>query len=380
MMTAHPAIDLLIDLIKRPSVTPDDAGCQGLIAARLADSGFTCESMQFGDVSNLWARIGNNSPVLCFAGHTDVVPPGNLSNWTSDPFDPVVRDGLLFGRGAADMKGGIAAMVVAAEDFVATHPNFDGSLAFLITSDEEGLAIDGTKRVMETLSSRDELIDWCVVGEPSSDKNLGDTVRIGRRGSLTGSVTIRGVQGHVAYAHLARNPIKEFAPVLKSLLEYQWDNGNDHFPPTTFEMVQIDSGTGTDNVLPAKLNARFNFRYSTEWHHSGIEQQVTEILDSHEIDYDLDWFLSGEPFLTSPGKLTEAVRQTVVDITGDEPTFSTGGGTSDGRFISPGGADVIELGLINATIHKVDEHVKTDHIPTLCDMYQRIMQLLLVKS
>jgi succinyl-diaminopimelate desuccinylase len=378
-MTTHPAIDLLVDLIKRPSITPDDAGCQDLIAARLADLGFTCEPMPFGDVNNLWARIGSNSPVLCFAGHTDVVPPGNLSNWTSDPFDPAVRDGLLYGRGAADMKGGIAAMVVAAENFVATHPDFTGSLAFLITSDEEGLAVNGTKRVMETLISRNERIDWCVVGEPSSDKTLGDTVRIGRRGSLTGSVTIRGIQGHVAYAHLARNPIKDFAPALTSLLEYQWDNGNDNFPPTTFEMVQIDTGTGADNVLPAKLTARFNFRYSTEWHHSGIERIVTEILDSQEIDYDIEWILSGEPFLTTPGALTAAVRQTVVEITENEPTFSTGGGTSDGRFISPAGADVIELGLINATIHKIDEHVKVDHIPTLCNMYERIMQLLLAK-
>jgi succinyl-diaminopimelate desuccinylase len=379
-MMKHPAIDLLMELIRQPSVTPKDAGCQDIIAARLANIGFTCEPMPFGDVKNLWARIGNSSPLLCFAGHTDVVPPGNLDNWASDPYEPLVRDGLLYGRGAADMKGGIAAMVVAAEAFTRRQPNFTGSLAFLITSDEEGLAENGTKRVIEKLSSRDEHIRWCIVGEPSSENTLGDTVRIGRRGSLTGALTIRGIQGHVAYAHLAKNPIKEFAPVLAELLEYQWDDGNKDFPPTGFEVVQIDSGTGTDNVLPATLNARFNFRYSTEWDHTGLENKVMEILDGHKIDYELDWHLSGEPYLTAAGELTAVVKRTIVEMTGIEPKFSTNGGTSDGRFISPTGADVLELGLLNATIHKVNEHVAVDHVPTLCRMYERIMESLLIKE
>ncbi len=377
-MAVHAAIDLLTDLIKRPSVTPDDAGCQEVIAARLANAGFTCESMPFGNVTNLWARIGRDSPVLCFAGHTDVVPPGNLDHWSSEPFDAIVRDGLLYGRGAADMKGGIAAMIVAAESFVTAHPDFNGSLAFLITSDEEGLAEDGTKRVVEKLLARNDRIDWCVVGEPSSEKKLGDTIRIGRRGSLTGALTVHGIQGHVAFAHLARNPIKEFAPVLSELLEYRWDNGNENFPPTGFEVVQMESGTGADNVLPATLNARFNFRYSTEWDHHGLQNKVVEILNGHDIDYDLDWQLLGEPFLTKPGKLTTAAQQAIADIADIEPVFSTGGGTSDGRFISPAGADVIELGPVNASIHKVNEHVAVEQIPALCQMYERMIELLLI--
>jgi len=376
-LTHHPAIALLVELIKRPSVTPQDAGCQDVIAKRLTKAGFHCEAMPFGDVRNLWARLGERSPLLCFAGHTDVVPPGDLSDWASDPFSANFRDGLLFGRGAADMKGGLAAMVVAAEQFVATCPEFSGSLAFLITSDEEGVAADGTRKVIETLTARNEKIDWCVVGEPSSDKQLGDTIRIGRRGSLTGSLNIRGIQGHVAYADLAQNPIREFSPALAELLNTEWDQGNADFPPTGFEVVHIDSSSGADNVIPGRLNLRFNFRYSTEWNHNDLRQKVRDILERHQLGFELDWHLSGEPFLTTQGELTNAAGSAILEIANVETTFSTGGGTSDGRFISPAGTDVIELGLINASIHKVNEHVRTDDVADLCEMYQRIMQKLL---
>jgi len=334
--------------------------------------------MQFGDVSNLWARRGEAGPVLCFAGHTDVVPPGAESDWQSDPFEPIVRDGLLFGRGSADMKSGLAAMIVALEKFIGEYPNHKGCLALLITSDEEGRARDGTLKVVEELTARNEKIDWCVLGEPSSLETLGDIVRIGRRGSLSGMLTVRGIQGHVAFPQFADNPIRRFAPVLAELHEIVWDHGNDSFPPTSFQVVDIRSGVGAPNVTPAELSARFNFRYSTEWDHEGLQKRVHDVFDEHDIDYELKWHLSGKPFLTNPGKLTEAASQAVRELAGLEPELSTGGGTSDGRFISPAGTDVVELGPVNASIHKIDEHVRVDDVVKLSEMYQRIAELLLL--
>lgn len=370
-------IELLTELVRRPSVTPDDAGCQQLLIERLEAIGFVCESMPFGEVTNLWARRGESGPVLCFAGHTDVVPPGNLADWSSDPFEPVIRDGLMFGRGTADMKSGLAAMIVALERYVAQRPDHEGSLAMLITSDEEGRAREGTLKVMEALNARGEKIDWCVIGEPSSQERLGDIVRIGRRGSLSGMLTVRGIQGHVAYPQLADNPIRRFAPVLADLHDVVWDQGNDHFPPTSFQVVNVQAGIGAPNVTPAELNTRFNFRYSTEWHHDGLKEKVHAIFDGHEIDYELNWHLSGEPFLTKPGRLIDAVADCVRELAGLEPELSTGGGTSDGRFISPAGVDVVELGPVNASIHKIDEHVRLADVELLTDMYESIMQRLL---
>ncbi len=374
---SHRAITLLADLIKRRSVTPKDAGCQDVLMQRLAAIGFECEQMPFADVSNFWARRGTSGPVLCFAGHTDVVPPGALDDWSSDPFEPVVRDDVIYGRGSADMKSGLAAMIVALEDFVAENPDHDGSLAMLITSDEEGRARDGTLKVMEALTRRNEQIDWCVIGEPSSEKQLGDIVRIGRRGSLSAVLTVNGIQGHVAYPQLADNPIRRFAPLLAQLHEVEWDQGNEYFPPTSFQVVSVEAGVGAPNVTPAELKARFNFRYSTEWEHNGLEKKVQEIFDAHDIDYELDWHLSGKPFLTKPGRLTDAVSRAVQEQTGSAPKLSTGGGTSDGRFIAPAGVDVVELGPVNASIHKIDEHVRIEDVLSLATMYQRIMELLL---
>ncbi len=370
-------IALLKDLVRRASITPDDAGCQELLAARLASIGFRCETMVFGEVTNLWARRGSDGPVLCFAGHTDVVPPGPLEKWHSDPFEPVEKDGMLYGRGAADMKSGLAAMVVALESYVADNPEHAGSLAMLITSDEEGKARDGTLRVVEALRARGEHIDWCVLGEPSSQQQLGDTVRIGRRGSLSGILTVRGVQGHVAYPQLADNPIARFAPVLSELYATEWDNGNEYFPPTSFQVVDLRAGVGFPNVTPGQLDARFNFRYSTVWTHETLKARVEDIFGRHNLDYELRWHLSGEPFLTQPGKLVDAVVAAVKEFTGGEPELSTGGGTSDGRFIAPAGTDVVELGPVNASIHKVDEHVRLDDVVTLAGMYRRVIDTLL---
>jgi succinyl-diaminopimelate desuccinylase len=378
MAIEEPVIDLLCDLIRRPSVTPDDAGCQELMQARLEPLGFTCETLQFNDVTNLWARRGDAAPVLCFAGHTDVVPPGDEAAWSSDPFQPTFRDGMIYARGAADMKSGLAAMIVAIEEFLEEHPDHPGSIALLITSDEEGRARDGTLKVMEVLNEREEHIDWCVLGEPSSQTKLGDIVRIGRRGSLSGMLTVRGVQGHVAYPQLADNPIRRFAPVLAELHEIAWDNGNDYFPPTSFQVVDVRAGIGAPNVTPGELTARFNFRYSTEWTRESLQEKVHAVFDGHDINYDLDWHLSGEPFLTEPGKLINAAHRAVLELTGDPPELSTGGGTSDGRFISPAGVDVVELGPVNASIHKVDEHVSVEDVVTLTSMYKRIMELMLL--
>lgn len=371
-------IDLLCDLLRRRSVTPDDAGCQPLLSERLTKLGFTCETMQFNDVTNLWARRGNTSPVLCFAGHTDVVPPGDEEQWSTDPFEPTFKDGILYGRGSADMKSGLAAMVIAIEEFIGSYPDYEGSIALLITSDEEGRARDGTLKVIEALTARDDHIDWCVIGEPSSQDKLGDIVRIGRRGSLSGMLTVNGVQGHVAYPQLADNPIRRFAPVLAELHDIVWDDGNEFFPPTSFQVVDVRAGIGAPNVTPGELSARFNFRYSTEWTHESLQEKVHAVFDAHDIDYELEWHLSGKPFLTEPGKLIDAVSQAVSEHTGSAPELSTGGGTSDGRFISPAGVDVVELGPVNASIHKIDEHVKVEDVITLTSMYRRIMELMLL--
>ena len=376
--SVQPEIELLHELLRRQSVTPDDAGCQDVLIDRLQRIGFACETMQFGEVRNLWARRGDSGPVLCFAGHTDVVPPGSLDEWSSDPFEPTLRDGMLFARGAADMKSGIAAMIVAVERFVANHPDHPNSLALLITSDEEGRARDGTLKVVNALTERGEKIDWCVLGEPSSKDSLGDLIRIGRRGSLSGILTVNGIQGHVAFPQFADNPIRRFAPVLAELHEIEWDQGNDSFPPTSFQVVDIQSGVGAPNVTPATLSARFNFRYSTEWNHERLQHKVKDVFDAHEIDYELNWHLSGEPFLTEPGQLIDSTCLAIKELVGLSPELSTGGGTSDGRFISPAGADVVELGPINASIHKVDEHVRVDDVVKLSKIYERIAELMLL--
>jgi succinyl-diaminopimelate desuccinylase len=379
MSTAsRPEIDLLCALVQRRSITPEDDGCQPLLAARLDAIGFHCESMPFGDVSNLWARRGSGSPLLCFAGHTDVVPPGEPAGWATNPFEAVIRKGVLFGRGAADMKSGLAAMTVALEMFVGENPDHYGSLAVLITSDEEGKAREGTLRVMQTLRTRGVHIDWCVLGEPSSQAVLGDTIRIGRRGSLSGVLTVRGVQGHVAYPQLADNPIRRFAPLLTRLHEIEWDQGNEHFPPTSFQVVEIHSSAGAPNVTPGELHARFNLRYSTEWTQESLKRRVAEIFGEYDIDYQLDWHLSGEPFLTRPGRLSATVADAVKAVTGIDPELSTGGGTSDGRFISPAGADVVEIGPVNASIHKTNEHVIVDDVSRLTRIYKGIMERLLL--
>lgn len=376
-LTTQSEIELLIDLVRRASITPDDAGCQQLLIERLEALGFECETMIFGDTTNLWARRGSTSPVLCFAGHTDVVPPGDTAEWSTDPFEPTIKGGHLYGRGTADMKSGLASMIVAIERFLQENENHEGSIALLITSDEEGRARDGTLKVMETLTGRGEKIDWCVIGEPSSQEILGDLIRVGRRGSLSGMLTVSGIQGHVAYPHLTDNPIRRFAPVLAELHDIEWDQGNEYFPPTSFQVVNIQSGIGAPNVTPSELSARFNFRYSTEWDHESLQKRVHEVFDAHDLDYELKWHLSGKPFLTQEGKLTNAVVQAVEEIAGSKPELSTGGGTSDGRFISPAGVDVVELGPVSASIHKIDEHVNIEDVVRLTSMYQRIMELML---
>lgn len=371
------ALQLTRELIRRPSVTPEDSGCQELIGRRLAEAGFEVEHMPFGAVSNLWARHGTGEPVLCFAGHTDVVPPGADSEWESDPFQPEERDGYLYGRGAADMKSSLAAMVEAAVQFTGSHPNHSGSLAFLLTSDEEGPARDGTLKVIEALRGRNEKIRWCVVGEPSCSDQLGDTIKIGRRGSLSGILTVRGIQGHVAYPQLARNPIEDFAPVLAELYEKTLDQGNEFFPPSRFQVVRIHSDAGAVNVTPGELVTRFNFRYSTEWHYRGLQEMLTEVLDRHALDYSLDWKLSGEPFLTRGGPLVAATQSSVRQVTGLDPELSTGGGTSDGRFISPSGSDVVEFGAVNRTIHKVNERILLPDVERMQRVYLGIIEQML---
>jgi len=345
--------------------------------ARLAALGFEVERMRFGEVDNFWARRGRLAPVLCFAGHTDVVPTGPVEEWHSDPFVPEVRGGLLYGRGAADMKTGLAAMVTAVEDFVAAHPHHRGSIAFLITSDEEGRSVDGTKRVMETLNARGERIDWCVVGEPSSEHAVGDTVKIGRRGSLSGRLTVHGVQGHVAYPQFAENPVHAFAPALLELTRHVWDQGTEYFPPTTFQISNFNAGTGAPNVIPGELKARFNLRYSPVQTLDGLKQKVIDVLNEHRVKHSIEWFVSGEPFYTPQGALSDAVSKAVTEVTGRAPKLSTTGGTSDGRFIAPTGAQVVELGVSNGTIHKVNESVPVAEIDTLQRMYCALLRNLL---
>lgn len=378
MNTDHsPTLALALDLIRRPSVTPEDGGCQELIAARLSPLGFVIEHMPFGEVKNLWARRGTTRPLLVFAGHTDVVPTGPLDQWQSPPFQPEIRDGMLYGRGAADMKGSIAAMVTACERFVATHPDHRGAIAFLLTSDEEGPSVNGTVKVVEALEARGEKIDWCLVGEPSSTAQVGDVVKNGRRGSLNGRLTVHGVQGHVAYPHLADNPIHRAAPALTELAAIEWDRGNEFFPATSFQISNIHGGTGAENVIPGELELLFNFRYSTALTAEAIQRRVNDVLDRHGLKYELNWRLSGEPFLTGQGELVEATRAAVRAVSGIDTELSTAGGTSDGRFIAPTGAQVIELGPLNATIHKLNECVRAADLDTLSSQYEAVLQRLL---
>jgi succinyl-diaminopimelate desuccinylase len=370
-------LQLTQDLISRQSVSPTDGGCQTLMMERLAAAGFGVESLRFGAVDNFWAKRGSGGPVFCFAGHTDVVPSGPLEEWRTNPFEPVIRDGLLYGRGAADMKSGLAAMLTASEEFVAQHPQHRGTIAFLITSDEEGPSVDGTRRVVEVLRERQESIDWCLVGEPSSENTLGDTIKIGRRGSLSGRLTVHGIQGHIAYPQFADNPVHALAPALAELTARVWDQGNEHFQPTTFQVSNISAGTGAPNVIPGELRARFNLRFSTEQTIDGLKQIVEEILTRHRVKHTLEWFISGHPFLTQPGTLSQAAMQAVQEQLHIEPKLTTGGGTSDGRFIAPMGAQVIELGVINESIHKVNECVKVEDIDRLHSIYRRTLELLL---
>ncbi|MCG6971062.1 MAG: succinyl-diaminopimelate desuccinylase [Gammaproteobacteria bacterium] len=370
-------IELAKQLIARRSVTPEDAGCQDIMIARLEALGFAVEKLPFGEVSNFWARRGTATPIYAFAGHTDVVPTGPENQWQYPPFEPTIKDGYLFGRGACDMKGSLAAMITACERFVAQNPDHKGSIAFLITSDEEGPAVDGTVKVVQWLESRGEKMQGCVVGEPSSLQAVGDVVKNGRRGSLGGKLIVRGIQGHVAYPHLAANPIHLFAPALTELTQTQWDNGNEFFPATSFQVSNINGGTGATNVIPGELEIIFNFRYSTAVTHEELQQKVLTILDRHGLKYDLQWNLSGLPFLTSKGELVDATVAAIKHVANIPTQLSTAGGTSDGRFIAPTGAQVIELGPSNATIHKIDECVKTDDLDTLSFMYQNILERLL---
>lgn len=372
--------ELACDLIRRRSVTPEDAGCLPLIGERLERAGFRVEHRRYGEVDNLWATHGRAGPTLVFLGHTDVVPSGPESAWQSPPFEPTVRNGRLYGRGAADMKGSVAAMVVALEQFVAAHPDHRGRVGLLLTSDEEGPTnLDGVRRVVEHFRATGERIDWCVVGEPSSKEKLGDLIRVGRRGSLSGTLRVRGVQGHVAYPEKALNPIHAFAPALAELATERWDQGNADFPPTSFQVSNLNAGTGAGNVIPGELTALVNFRYSTASHADDLRVRTEAILQRHGLDVVLDWSLTGEPFLTAPGGV---LRETVVavcrDLCGIDPEQSTGGGTSDGRFIAPMGAEVVELGPVNATIHKVDECVALDALEKLPPLYRAICERMLV--
>ncbi|XYQ56231.1 succinyl-diaminopimelate desuccinylase [Pectobacterium carotovorum] len=371
-----PVIELAQQLIKRPSLSPNDEGCQALMIERLTAIGFTVEAMDFGDTQNFWAWRGTGK-TLAFAGHTDVVPSGDESHWQHPPFEPIIRDGMLYGRGAADMKGSLAAMVIAAERFVAAHPNHQGRLAFLITSDEEASAVNGTVKVVEALMARNERLDYCLVGEPSSTHVVGDVVKNGRRGSITANLRVHGVQGHVAYPHLADNPVHRAAPALNELIATEWDQGNAFFPPTTMQIANIQAGTGSNNVIPGELSVQFNFRFSTELTDVLIQQRVAELLDRHQLNYTIDWTLSGQPFLTARGDLVDAVVNAVKHYNEVTPELLTTGGTSDGRFIARMGAQVVELGPVNATIHKIDECVSAADLQLLSRMYQRIMEQLI---
>ena len=371
-------LELSIDLINRASVTPEDAGCQTLIAERLSRLGFKATHLRFEEVDNLWITHGEGKPLFCFAGHTDVVPTGPLEKWDSDPFMAEIRKGFLYGRGAADMKGGIAAMVLAAEQFVEAHPDHKGTIALLITSDEEGPSINGTRKVVQYLNEHDIKIDWCVLGEPSSDQQLGDVIRTGRRGSLNAILTIKGVQGHVAFPDRADNPIHRLSPFLAEITDIEWDQGNDSFPPTTFQISNINAGTGAENVIPGEVKILFNFRFSTELTVQELKERVIDLLDKHELNYEIEWKLSGEPFLTESGKLVNACQEAIKHVCGLDTLCSTGGGTSDGRFIAPTGSEVIELGVVNETIHKINECVKVEDLDKLRQVYAYILNRLLL--
>ena len=369
---------LLEDLIRRESVTPEDAGCQDLLAARLVKLDFKEERLNFNDTQNIWLRRGNTKPLFTFLGHTDVVPPGPLDAWLSPPFIPTLRDGKLYGRGAADMKGGIACFMTAVDRFITKHPDHKGSIAVMLTSDEEGIATNGVVKVMEVLEQRNEKIDWCLVGEPSSDKKMGDVIRVGRRGSLCAKLTIIGVQGHVAYPELADNPIHSFAPALKELTEEIWDHGNRFFPPTSLQVSNINSGTGAENIIPGTAEIQFNLRFCTELDEVIIKQRTSAILDKYDFKYDIQWRLSGNPFLTEKGALIDATHAAIKAVTGFETIDDTGGGTSGGRFIAPTGAQVIELGPLNESIHKINENVAVEDLEILTAIYEQILVNLLV--
>jgi len=379
MPAAEPAATLRLarELISRRSITPEDGGCQEFLAARLARVGFALEPVRRGEVTNLWARRGDARPLLCFVGHTDVVPTGPIEKWASDPFVPTERAGKLFGRGAADMKTSIAAFVVAVEQFVAKHPSHKGSIALLITSDEEGPAVDGTSKVVELLKSRGERIDYCLVGEPTCVSRLGDTIKNGRRGSLSGTLRVRGVQGHVAYPHLAKNPVHLAAPALTELAATEWDRGNEYFPSTTWQISNIHGGTGAANVIPGEVEILFNFRFSTASSPEGLKRRVRTILDRHGLDYELEWSLSGSPYLTPRGTLVETLSAAIRDVTGATPEVSTTGGTSDGRFVAELCPEVVEFGPVNASIHKLNEHVDLSAIESLREIYQGLLKRLL---
>ena len=370
-------LELAKQLISRASVTPEDAGCQNLLAESLKSDGFHAEVMKFEDVTNLWLRRGNEAPLVVFAGHTDVVPPGPIEEWESPPFTPTIRDGKLYGRGAADMKSSIAAMAVACKSFIAANPNHKGSIAFLITSDEEGPSTNGTVKVVEVLQTRNEKIDMCIVGEPSSSKTLGDIIKNGRRGSLSANLVINGIQGHVAYPHLAKNPVHDFAPALSELTALKWDAGNKYFPPTTFQISNINAGTGANNVIPGNMKIDFNLRFSTEITADEIKSIITNVLDKHKLDYSIRWHLSGNPFFCEPGTLTQACERAIQEIVNIKTELSTGGGTSDGRFIAPTGAQVVELGPVNESIHKINECIEIDALDQLSKIYIKVLQNLL---
>ncbi|MEI2767242.1 MAG: succinyl-diaminopimelate desuccinylase [Nitrosomonas sp.] len=367
-------------LIARASLTPLDKGCQEILIARLKALGFHIETMRFGEVDNLWARRGNTAPVVCFAGHTDVVPTGPLEQWDSDPFVPTIRNDCLYGRGAADMKSSLAAFITAIEAFLDKHNDHQGSIALLITSDEEGVAINGTVKVVETLQARGELLDYCIVGEPTCVDKFGDTIKNGRRGSLSGNLTIKGIQGHIAYPQLAKNPIHLAAPAITDLANTEWDQGNEYFPPTTWHISNIHAGTGATNVIPGKLNILFNFRFSTASTITSLKDRVHTILDRHQLDYDLVWELSGKPFLTPKGELANAISDAITQVTAINPELSTSGGTSDGRFIADICKQVVEFGPRNATIHKINEHVHVDDLEKLASIYQLTLENLLVRN
>lgn len=377
MNELSPTLQLACDLIARPSITPEDAGCQTLMMRRLQALGFTCTPLRFDDVDNFWAVRGSEGPVLCFAGHTDVVPTGPESQWRHPPFTPTIEDGWLYGRGSADMKGSLAAMITACERFLAEHPHHQGRIAFLITSDEEGPAVNGTVKVIDWLERQGEKITWCIVGEPSSECCVGDVIKNGRRGSLSGDLVVQGVQGHVAYPHKADNPIHRVAPVIAELAGTAWDGGNQFFPPTTFQISNMHAGTGATNVIPGTAELQFNFRFSTESDAETLKQRVQAVMDNHGLRYHLKWSLSGQPFITERGELVDACVDVIRELGHREPELSTSGGTSDGRFIAPTGAQVLELGPSNETIHKVDERVRVEDLDTLSVMYQRVMERLL---